>query len=131
MLSRTAKAANPKQAAPLNSCPVRLNADFNLVSVNFAFIIAPLICLLFWLVSSFTEVMRKVRCEVTRNVLGGGEPVHACEWSCLTDNERCASQLPVRSAQGNRAFECAVWIEHAKLRMRKDAWQVASLIASC
>src|SRR5437588_5992016 len=60
-----------KIAAPnatmLKNCPTRLMADLNLVSVTFAFIIAPLFCFFVWLVSSFTEVVRKIRREVTRN----------------------------------------------------------------
>src|SRR6267154_3480566 len=48
----------------LHNCPTRPTAGLNLASVSFAFIIAPLFCFV-WLVSPFTEVVRKIRSEVT------------------------------------------------------------------
>ena len=51
----------------LNNCPTRPRADLHLASVSFAFIIGPLFCF-DWLISSFTEVVRKIRSEVTRKL---------------------------------------------------------------
>jgi hypothetical protein len=52
----------PKHAALLNNCLATPMADFNLISVSFVFIVAPLF------VFPFTAVVRKTRREVTRKV---------------------------------------------------------------
>jgi hypothetical protein len=55
-------------ATMLQNRPTRLRADLNLASVSFAFIIAPLLRFLFDWFSSFKEIVRKIRAEVTQKV---------------------------------------------------------------
>src|SRR6266581_3935417 len=66
--------AAPNHTTRLNNCPARPRADLIFVSVNFVFIVAPSLLPFGLVCSSFTEVVRKVRPEVTRKNQKTDEP---------------------------------------------------------
>jgi hypothetical protein len=101
-----------KHATLLNNCPTRPRADLNFVSVSFVFMIASLFC--FSLVSLvFTEVLEKIRREVTRKLGRGRRAVEAAVPAAKRRALQDAGDTPVTtvvtSAQSPHPRRRTIW----------------------